>query len=91
MEFEEQVAEAAHVISSLWMPGLAREVADAGIITEIASGEAAIVSSADGEVLWCGGKILGLSWALAFIVAAKKVADEIRTVERVNPLALALG
>lgn len=72
MGAEEQVAEALHVIESLWTPDLVQEVAEKGIITDL-GGEVVIVSSADGAILWRGGRNLTLAWAVAFTKAAKLV------------------
>ena len=72
MNAEEQVAEAIHVITSLWTSDLVREVAEAGIITDL-DGEVAILSSVDGAVLWRGGRTLTLAWAVAFMTAARCV------------------
>ena len=79
MGFEEQISEAGRVITSLWMPSLTQEVAEVGIITSLPAGEAAIVSSVDGSVLWCGGRILDLSWAVAFMVAAKSFGASVQS------------
>ena len=76
MDFEEQVEEATHVITSLWPLSAVTEVAELGIVTQLFEGEAAIVSSDNGEVLWCGGRVLGLPWALAFLTAAKNVREQ---------------
>jgi len=77
LSFEEQVSEAVHTITSLWTLDLTREVAETGIFSEIA-GEAVIVSSLDGAVLWRGG-CLTLPWAVAFVVAAKKVNEGVQS------------
>lgn len=72
MNQEELIAEAEHVITSLWNPSHTRDVAENGIITHLATGEAAIVSAIDGEVLWCGG-VLQPAWAVAFWAAARRL------------------
>lgn len=72
MNQEELIAEATHVITSLWNPSHTRDVAENGIITHLATGEAAIVSAFDGELLWCGGT-LQLPWAIAFWTAARRL------------------
>jgi len=76
MDFEEQIEEASHVIESLWPVSAVTEVAEFGIVTQLFEGEAAIVSSDNGEVLWCGGRALGLPWALAFLTAAQRVISD---------------
>ena len=78
MNPEEQVAEAFHFITSLWTPDLTREVAEVGIITDL-GGEAAIVSSVDGAVLWRGGRTLTLAWAVAFTAAARCVHGAVQS------------
>jgi hypothetical protein len=70
---EELIAEASHVITSLWNPSHTRDVAENGIITHLESGEVAIVSAIDGKVMWCGGSYLQMPWAVAFWTAARRV------------------
>ena len=80
MNAEGRIAEAIHVVTSLWTPDLVREVAEAGIITEL-DGEAAILSSVDGAVLWRGGRTLTLAWAVAFTAAARCVHGAVQSPE----------
>lgn len=80
MSNEARIDEAIHVVTSLWTPDLIREVAEAGIITDL-GGEAAIVSSAGGTILWRGGRILNLAWAVAFTAAARCVHKTMQSPE----------
>jgi hypothetical protein len=81
MNTEERVAEALQVVTSLWTPDLIREVAEVGIITSL-DGEPAIVSSVDGAVLWRGGRILTLAWAVAFAEAARIAQGTVQSLSR---------
>lgn len=73
---EDLLLEAIHVIESLWPTDHVLDVAARSIITRLPDGQVAIVSSVDGAVLWAGGQLLGLPWAVAMWTAAKKVAED---------------
>ncbi len=74
MNFEGQVAEAVHTITSLWTTDLAQEVADDGIIVMMEDTQPAIVSCHSGAILWRG---LTMPWAFAYLTAAKMVAKSL--------------
>lgn len=75
MNFDLQVAEAVHNITSLWTPDLTREVADDGIIVTMEDAQdGAIISRRDGAVLWRG---LTTPWVFVYLTAAKMVAKSL--------------
>jgi ribosomal protein S11 len=75
MNFDAQVAEAIHTITSLWTTDLVQEVANDGIIVTIDDAQdGAIVSCHSGTILWRG---LTTPWAFAFLTAAKMVVKSL--------------
>lgn len=76
------VEEATRVVAALWERDHIEDVAANGIITTLPGGESAIVSSVDGELMWSGGAYLQLPWAVAFWVAAKKLATGLQRQDR---------
>jgi hypothetical protein len=75
MNFDLQVAEAVHNITSLWTPDLTQEVANDGIIVTMEDAQdGVIISRHNGTILWRG---LTTPWAFVYLTAAKMVAKSL--------------